>query len=494
MSITQVGKATASEDLINHISERTKSDIGTDNLNDYPSYSGQTGRYMTVTGSPGSETMVWNDLPPTGLVWQNQESDTVMVDKIGYITTGGLTLTLPQDPIEGSLVAICDRDRAYSTNPVTVLPSGSDTIDGHSELILDVINTYIQIIYSNGTWNITNVNHPSNISEITEEVFPAGNTEYSLGRIPASRASIMVIYQDKVLTTDQYVVSGNTLTFPIIRTAPISVRYLGLPSVTHVTDTPVGTCLDFYRLPAPDGWIISDGSTIQATEYPELVKYLTKDAYATEAVLPPAQGWKESDTGPSIDIPTVLSDNTWGKWAATSVEQTAQNIWNGNNNSSSSIKFEHGYIGYEFDIPVVVTAMQVHSQENNVANLPSFLALEYSDDNVTWTKVSTDITGGASMNDSLTNIPNTTGVGVEARYWRIKGTGGTSRIDGSGLYWNTKIVTILGSTTRTIVGNPDGVTCIKAFSMQGTPTSNPGTEIAALSVEVQRLKSIVERL
>ena len=493
-TITQVGIATVSDELIEYIADRTKDNITTGDIRDYPDYSGQTDRYLSVIGTPGNETQAWKDLPPTGLVWRNQEQDVVMERNIGYITTGGLTLTLPEDPAPGEVVAVCDRDSQYSNNPVTILPNTGDTIEGDSVLILDLVNTYIQLIFSNGVWNITNVNHPFNISEITEEIFPAGNLTYYLGRIPASRASIMVIYQGKVLLTDQYFIEGNVLSFSTARLSPISVRYLGLPMTNPVTDTPLGTCADFPRLPPPDGWIVYDGSVISSSTYPELVRYLTKDPGATQATLPVADGWTYTDTGPTLTIPRVLRDNNWGRWMDSTASETSRNAWDDDVATSTSVLYDYSYVGYTFDIPVSVTSFEIYSEEVSDANLPTNLLLEYSIDGINWEVVSAGIPGGAAINNTIVTIPNSIDVNAEARYWRVIGTGGSPRAGDSGLFWGITTVTITGSTDRTLVGGDNLVGCIKAFNIQGESACNPSTSLEGLTLEVQRLAAIIEDL
>lgn len=52
----------------------------------------------------------------------------------------------------------------------------------------------------------------------------------------------------------------------------------------------VGMIAAFPAAP-PDDWVVCDGSTIQAADYPELVRYLTNNITATSAQLPDYRGY-----------------------------------------------------------------------------------------------------------------------------------------------------------------------------------------------------------
>ena len=76
-------------------------------------------------------------------------------DGVQTDTTGGaFTVTLPSSPAIGNQVIIVDTGGAWATNNLTVGRNGS-TIEGSaSDLICDISNVSVQLVFSGTTWNV----------------------------------------------------------------------------------------------------------------------------------------------------------------------------------------------------------------------------------------------------------------------------------------------------------------------------------------------------
>lgn len=460
MSITQVGVATLSEELLQYIKDQIKNGtLSFTDLIDGPEYAGQDGKFLQAYSGSGSTGMQWQDLPSAGLNWQVEDTDFLAQDKIGILASNGITITLPSDPEEGNLVAIADHNSEFDVTPVTVVGSGGYLIEDESDLVLDLRNAYVQLIFDGTKWEIAQVNHPFNIQEITEETFPSGQISYTLSRIPPSRSSILVTSGGKIIPTSQYSLVGNVLSFGAVASDIIQVRHIGVPKATEVSDTPVGAMLYFPNSEPVDGWLDCNGSSISASVYPDLVKFLTKNPQAEIAYLPDARGnfIRTFDYGNGTDviaphsIDNILKDNKWGRWISTTNEATSENLWDGSTATRTTVLVSQGYIGYRFDAPVTMTEMILNNNDAiGTQHLPDTGIVRASHDGITWVDASNTVTLGATSQGRNTTFTVTTNDAY--RFWSIHGTGGQPYADGSGEYWGVTSLYMNGSSTNRIVG------------------------------------------
>ncbi|CAL9960477.1 tail collar fiber protein [Vibrio phage D69] len=460
MAITQVGIATLSEELLQYIKDQIKNGtLSFTDLIDGPEYAGQDGKFLQAYSGSGSTGMQWQDLPSAGLNWQVEDTDFLAQDKIGILASNGITITLPSDPEEGNLVAIADHNSEFDVTPVTVVGSGGYLIEDESDLVLDLRNAYVQLIFDGTKWEIAQVNHPFNIQEITEETFPSGQISYTLSRIPPSRSSILVTSGGKIIPTSQYSLVGNVLSFGAVASDIIQVRHIGVPKATEVSDTPVGAMLYFPNSEPVDGWLDCNGSSISASVYPDLVKFLTKNPQAEIAYLPDARGnfIRTFDYGNGTDviaphsIDNILKDNKWGRWISTTNEATSENLWDGSTATRTTVLVSQGYIGYRFDAPVTMTDMILNNNDAiGTQHLPDTGIVRASHDGITWVDASNTVTLGATSQGRNTTFTVTTNDAY--RFWSIHGTGGQPYADGSGEYWGVTSLYMNGSSTNRIVG------------------------------------------
>lgn len=70
-------------------------------------------------------------------------------------TTGAATqVTLPSAPATGRILTVKDAKGDASTNNITIVPSGTDRIDGAASLVLNINYSSVDLIYSGSSWAI----------------------------------------------------------------------------------------------------------------------------------------------------------------------------------------------------------------------------------------------------------------------------------------------------------------------------------------------------
>lgn len=483
MSMTKIGVATLSDELLNYIKEQIKAGtLEWSDLIDTPDYTGQDGKFLQATSTGGSASMSWRDLPEMGISWGTQSTDVVAIDKRGYLASNGITITLPSNPEEGDLIAVTDANGEFDSTPVTVITVDGSLIESDTTLTLDLRNTFIQLIFDGTVWQISQLNSPFNVQEITEESFPGGQITYTLSRIPPNRSSVLITNAGKVVTTDKYSVVGNILTFGTVPVGTVYVRHIGVPSSVRVSDMPVGAMAYFPNGEDIDGWLDATGATISSSLYPDLVAYLTKDPGALTAKLPDPRGnfvrtWDHGsglDTASQTVIPAYLKDNLWGKWLDTTDENTSANLWDGNTSTRTTVNKAQGYVGYRFDVPVKVDYANINSNDAlGSAYLPTSMQLKASNDGVTWIVASNSVTG-PFQGYTAQLVSNTS---TPYRYWAVFGTGGSAYPTDATKYWGVTSLVFTGSTTNRLVGG---------FQMESVGTLSPtlnGSSAGAGSVQ-----------
>ncbi len=122
------------------------------------------GTGLTSVGTAGnvltSNGTVWSSQPPAagGITYTTvktssytaADSEGVQTDTAG----GGFTVTLPATPAVGDQVFVVDTSSSWATNNLTVGRNGS-TIEGLAEdLVCNISNVSVQLVYSGTTWNV----------------------------------------------------------------------------------------------------------------------------------------------------------------------------------------------------------------------------------------------------------------------------------------------------------------------------------------------------
>jgi hypothetical protein len=122
------------------------------------------GTGITSVGTAGnvltSDGTVWSSQPPAagGITYTTvKTSSYTAADSEGVQTDtsgGGFTVTLPATPAVGDQVIVVDTASSWAANNLTVGRNGS-TIEGLAEdLVCDISNVSVQLVYSGTTWNV----------------------------------------------------------------------------------------------------------------------------------------------------------------------------------------------------------------------------------------------------------------------------------------------------------------------------------------------------
>lgn len=94
-------------------------------------------------------------------------------------TAGSFTVTLPTTPTDGASIGIIDVMSMFGTNALTVVSSGSDTIEGDTSVILDISHTYAEFIYSTSTANWLLKGTPTNNSSVINTIVDDISNQFS---------------------------------------------------------------------------------------------------------------------------------------------------------------------------------------------------------------------------------------------------------------------------------------------------------------------------
>lgn len=92
--------------------------------------------------------------------WVTKTANYTAVDKdriLADTTSSAFTITLPATPTAGQEVTISDAGGTFSTNNLTIGRNGSNILGLAQDLVLDVSNDSVNLVYYNGTrgWVLT---------------------------------------------------------------------------------------------------------------------------------------------------------------------------------------------------------------------------------------------------------------------------------------------------------------------------------------------------
>jgi len=127
----------------------------TANLTDFPSQSGQSGKFLTTNGTAlawGSVGGGWT--AAVTVVTANYTvltSDNVIV--VNKSTGSATTITLPASPTTGSMVIVKDGKGDAATNNITIQGNGKN-IDGTASRVININYGAFSLAYNGTQWNV----------------------------------------------------------------------------------------------------------------------------------------------------------------------------------------------------------------------------------------------------------------------------------------------------------------------------------------------------
>ncbi len=186
-------------------------------------------RFVIIAGGGGAG----------GISWSTETANFTAANNRGYLFSGtNVTIvTAPASPNDGDTFSLADIDLSWTANQVTVDGNGTN-IEGGTNLTLSVAGSLVTLVYSATTAQWETVPE-SGARNITEEIFPAGQSTYTLATAPPSEESIVVTIDNILQETSAYTLTtGNTvLDFGAPTTGQVAVRNLGF-------SLPIGTPAD----------------------------------------------------------------------------------------------------------------------------------------------------------------------------------------------------------------------------------------------------------
>lgn len=140
------------------------------------------------------------------------------VNFVSVTNTSGATITLPTG-VDGRSVFIKDESGTATSNPITILPDGSNTIDGRTSERIGVDLGWVQLVFWGTVWRIVGrPTAPLRRSDILVITNPATLT-YSLlaggSAMPLNEGFALVYLNRNLLRATEYSLANDQITFSI---------------------------------------------------------------------------------------------------------------------------------------------------------------------------------------------------------------------------------------------------------------------------------------
>lgn len=121
--------------------------IGADNLN-YPSTDGEPG-YAVVTDGSGNLSL--QSILPTYIT---ANTNLVLGTQYAVDADDDITLTLPNNPITGSMIKIIDLNTVSNSNYINISRNGNSIMGIDEDLIIDIPGIELILWYNGSDWRL----------------------------------------------------------------------------------------------------------------------------------------------------------------------------------------------------------------------------------------------------------------------------------------------------------------------------------------------------
>jgi hypothetical protein len=235
---------------------------------------GSSGNVLTSNGNVWAST----SLPASGLSYVAKSANYTLSNNEGVLANtalGAFTITLPASPAVGNQVVVADAGGDFGANAVTIARNGSTIASVAEDLVCDINDISVQLVYSGNTW------------EIYTQLGGNGGTAVTL--------------------TGTQTLTNKTLTSPILTTPA-----LGTPSAIVLTNA-TGTASNLTANIA--NFInVTDDTTSNVTVYPIFANNtsgaITEQVSSTKLTFNPSTGLLTSTDYNSSSDMTLKQDFT----------------------------------------------------------------------------------------------------------------------------------------------------------------------------------------
>jgi len=114
---------------------------------------GSSGNVLTSNGNVWAST----SLPASGLSYVAKSANYTLSNNEGVLANtalGAFTITLPASPTTGNQVVVADAGGDFGANAVTIARNGSTIANVAENLVCDINDISVQLVYSGNTWEV----------------------------------------------------------------------------------------------------------------------------------------------------------------------------------------------------------------------------------------------------------------------------------------------------------------------------------------------------
>ncbi len=114
---------------------------------------GSSGNVLTSNGNVWAST----SLPASGLSYVAKSANYTINNNEGVLANtalGAFTITLPISPVVGNQVVVADAGGDFGANAITIARNGSTIANVAEDLICDINDISVQLVYSGNTWEV----------------------------------------------------------------------------------------------------------------------------------------------------------------------------------------------------------------------------------------------------------------------------------------------------------------------------------------------------